>query len=169
MWGEAEGVNHWRRFPTLTQRQLTSMEPVLSSNMNLPPTSTGSNHSRNTGVCVDKAYAPCTTTADMPLTAQLFATLDISLSGDALMMYHQSPYRGVTLGIMMVERGFCFLGSASRWFFTPTLSTVTLTPALWRGLCSSWRTNTFPSCGLTRLLYAFVSLHTWMYSFFMSL
>lgn len=45
----------------------------------------------------------------MPLTAQLFATLDISLSVDTLMMYHQSPYRGVTLGIMMVEGGFCFL------------------------------------------------------------
>lgn len=164
MWGEAVGVNHWRCFPTLTQRQLTSMEPVLSSKMNLPPASTSSNRSRNTGVCVDKAL-----TADMPLTAQLFATLDISLSADTLMMYHQSPYRGVTLGLMMVEAALGFLGSASCCFFTPSLSTVTLTPALQRGLCSSWRTNTFPSCGLTRLLDAFVSLHTWMYSFFMSL
>lgn len=44
----------------------------------------------------------------MPLTAQLSATLDISLSVDFLMMYHQSPYRSMTLGVMMVERGFLF-------------------------------------------------------------
>lgn len=103
-----------------------------------------------------------------PLTAQLFATLDISLSADTLMMPHQSPYRGVTLGIMMVEGAFVsrlglllFLDSVSPDGNAP--------PALQRDLCGSWRTSTFPSGGQTRLLFAFVGLHTWMYSVFMSL
>lgn len=36
MWGEAAGVNHWRCFSALTQRQLTSVEPVLPRWIYLP-------------------------------------------------------------------------------------------------------------------------------------
>lgn len=78
-----------------------------------------------------------------PLTAQLFATLDISLSADTLMMPHQSPYRGVTLGIMMVEGAF-----VSRLGLLLFLDSVSLDgdapPALQRGILQQLENQHLP-------------------------